>query len=268
MIARSPSGQRVELLRWTAGLGAVTSESLAVRRQVGAASARATLAAAVHAHQLTRHRPLTGCPALYTITRSGLRAAALTGIEPCRVSATGAQHLAACAHIAAALERAYPGLLVIGERELRRREREAGAPLASAVLRRVGEHGALLHRPDLVLLPRAQRPSMPVAVEVELTIKAPRRLVEICRAWARSRHVDGVVYLAPPAVMRALGRAIADAQAEEHVVVVPLESLGPEGSADRAIPGRGKRPKQLLASGRGQSSEHGEQKCPISQSIE
>jgi hypothetical protein len=132
----------------------------------------------------------------------------------------------ACARVAAALERRYPDHLVIGEQELRKRERESGARLASVVLRRVGEHGPLMHRPDLVLLPSTGPARRPIAVEVELTVKAPQRLAEICRAWTRSRHVDGVLYLAPPAVERALDRAIGAAHAGERVVVVPLDSLG------------------------------------------
>ena len=226
MSARKVSAERLELLRWTAGAGAVTSASLALRRRASAASARAMLTAAVRAKQLARHRPLAERPALYTITRLGLRAAELEGIEPRRVSPASAQHMITCAHVAAALERRYPDQLVIGEQEMRKREREAGAPLASAVLRRVGEHGPLMHRPDLVLLPRSGPARRPVAVEVELTIKAPRRLAEICCAWTRSRHVDGVLYFAPPAVERALDRAIAAARADECVVVVPLDSLG------------------------------------------
>jgi len=226
MSARGPSMERIDLLRWTAGLGSVTSESLACRRGVTIASARGSLGAAVRAQQLTRHRPLMGRPALYTITRAGLRSAGLVGIEPCHVSPAGAQHMIACAYVAAALERSYPDQTVIGERELRRRERKAAAPLASAVLRRVGEHGALMHRPDLALVSRSKLRRRPVAVEVELTIKAPRRLIEICRGWARARHVDGVLYVAAPAVERALDRAIEAAQAGERIVVVPLDSLG------------------------------------------
>jgi hypothetical protein len=236
MSAQKASNQRIELLRWTARMGAVTCESLALRRRASVASAQAMLSAAARAKQLARHRPLADRPALYTITRLGLRTAALEGVEPCRVSAASAQHMIACAHVAAALECRYPGQLVIGERELRKREREAGAALASVVLRRVGEYGPLMHRPDLVMLPRSGPPRRPVAVEVELTIKAPRRLAEICRAWTRSRHVDGVLYFAPPAVERALDRAIGVARAGECVVVVPLDSLCSE------LPVRARRP--------------------------
>jgi hypothetical protein len=240
--AQNASRERVDLLRWTAGIGAVTGESLALRRRTTISSAQAMLTAAARAKQLVRHRPLADRPALYTITRLGLRAAALDGVEPCRVGPASAQHMIACAQVAAALERRYPGQLVIGERELRKREREAGSLLASVVLRRVGEYGPVMHRPDLALLPRSGS-RRPVAVEVELTIKAPRRLAEICRAWARSRHVGGVLYFAPPAVERALDRAIGAARAGECVVVVPLDSLGSElpvragrSSDERSVP--------------------------------
>jgi hypothetical protein len=129
-----------------------------------------------------------------------------------------------CAWVAAALEHHYPHAMVIGEPALRLRERSSGAPFASAVLAWDGARGKLLHRPDLVLVPRGEE-RLPVAIEVELTVKAPRRLTEICRAWARSRHVEGVVYMAPPTVRRAVERAVAAAQAEASVVVTPLDSF-------------------------------------------
>ncbi|HZL47813.1 MAG TPA: hypothetical protein VFC30_02240, partial [Solirubrobacteraceae bacterium] len=65
----------------------------------------------------------------------------------------------------------------------------------------------------------------PIPVEVELTIKAPRRLLDICRAWARCRCVAGVLYLAPPEVERALHRAIDQTEAGERIVVVSLDAL-------------------------------------------
>ena len=85
----------------------------------------------------------------------------------------------------------------------------------------------LRHRPDLVLGPLAGD-SLPIAVEVELTVKAPRRLAQICRAWARCRDIAGVLYLAAPPVERALGRAIAEADAHEAVIALPLSALADE----------------------------------------
>jgi hypothetical protein len=220
-----PSPERVAIMQWTARLGAVTDEALADRLDTTVASARGRLLAAERAGLLSRKRPLAGQPALYTVTRAGLRVSGLRGLDPCRVSNSNAQHLIECARAAAALERCYPDHRVLGERELRRDERERGAQLASARLGSGLDGGPLLHRPDLVLWPYRSDDGLPVAIEVELTIKAPQRLIEICRAWARCRCVAGVIYLAPSEVDHALERAIERTQAGERVAVVPLDAL-------------------------------------------
>ena len=239
------SPERVALIRWTARIGAVTAQALAIGQSVSESSARARLRAAAGAGLLTRRRPLAQQPALYTLTRAGMRSCGLRGLDPCRVSASGAAHLIACAAVAAALERGYPDHRVMGERELRRDERELGVPVASARMG-AGPHGRpLLHRPDLVLWPGEPTGGLPVAVEVELTVKAPRRLTDICRAWARCRTVAGVLYIAPPEVGRALERAIARAHAHERIVVVGLDALpcppgtfgsDPESSPENTVP--------------------------------
>jgi hypothetical protein len=224
--AQAPAPERVAILQWAARIGAVSAEALAHLQGTSVPSARARLNAAVRERLLACERLLVDRPALYTVTRAGMRASGLAGLDPCRVSVATAQHTLACVHTAAALERSYPEVTVMGERELRREERESGKPLASAALGRASAAGVLLHRPDLVLWPSAPSGGAgPIAVEVELTSKAPRRLTEICRAWARARHLGGVLYLAPPTVERALVRAIASAQATERIVVVPLDSL-------------------------------------------
>jgi hypothetical protein len=219
------SSERVEILRWTARIGAVTAEALAERTDATLPSARARLLAAERAQLVSRQRPLTGQPALYTVTPAGMRISGLRGLDPCRVSAANAAHLIACARVAAALERCYPGHRVLGERELRRDEHEHGVELASARLCPKPDGTRQLHRPDLVLWPDAAVEDLPVAVEVELTVKAPRRLAGICRAWARCRGVAGVLYLVAPQVRGALERAVAQAQAGERIVVVALDAL-------------------------------------------
>ncbi len=242
--SESCSPEHLAMLRWTAGLGAVTAEAFAQHMDLTLASARARLSAAQRAGLLARKRVLVGEPALYTVTGAGLRAGALGGFEPCRVSAANAPHAIACAGATAALELAYPDHRVMGERELRREERECGEALASAwlgerldanspsappggaqspVAHRSGTRMGL-HRPDLVLWPLAHE-RLPVAVEVELTVKAPQRLLEICRAWARCRCVAGTLYLASADVQRPLARAIERACADERVVVVELDAL-------------------------------------------
>jgi hypothetical protein len=229
--------ERVALIRWAAGLGAVTAEAVAEHLGVSVASARGRLAAAEGERLLQRHRPLTDRPALYTVTRAGLRA-------------SNALHLIECARVAAALERCYPNHRVQGERELRGEEHECRCALASAVLGggargdRLGAHspegwvGQPRHRPDLVLWPIDPAAGLPVAVELELTVKAPERLAAICLAWARARCVAGVLYLAPPEVERAVQRAIDRAHAHERVVVVPLEALPTRfsGPSERTVP--------------------------------
>ncbi len=228
MTCKAPDIQtpaRTAILQWVARIGAVTDQALAVHTGTTVASARARLLAAGRAGLLARHRPLTSQPSLYTVTRTGMRVSGLGGLDLCRVSSSNALHLIECARIAAALEGCYADYRVLGERELRRDERERGRPLASA---RLGEGlvgGPPLHRPDLVLWPTHSNGELPVAVEVELTIKAPRRLLEICRSWARCRCVAGVLYLAPPEVEQALARAVERAQAEERIAVVPLDAL-------------------------------------------
>lgn len=246
---KAPSPERVAILRWAARMGAITAEALAFRLGTTVASARAQLSVSARERLLSSRRPLVGQPTLYTVTSAGLRLTDSHGLDSCRVSPANALHLIACARAAAALERCYPDRIVMGERELRRDERQQGAPLASACLGLRPDGGRLLHRPDLVLWPRGAGSELPVAVEVELTIKAPRRLADICRAWARCRCVAGVLYLAPPAVEHALERAIEQAHAGERVVVVPLDSLPfPEGVARPSIANR---PKRCVVSSRG-----------------
>jgi hypothetical protein len=222
---RPPTPEQIEIARWTASLGAITAEALAQRSGVSVASARAKLIATRRRKLLESTRPLSGRPTLYTITKAGLRACKAHDIDVCSVSSSGANHLIVCASTAAVLERLYPHHRLIGERELRRDERQHGHPLASAKLSPSRGVENRIHRPDLVLCPQDPDGGLPIAVEVELTIKSRDTLLEICRAWARCRTIAGVIYIAPEDVQRALRRAVAKVRAFEQVVIVPLDSL-------------------------------------------
>ncbi len=217
--------QRAEMLAWAASLGAVTPEAVSRHDGCTISSARGRLAAAERAGLLAAHRLLRGEPALYTVTRSGMRAAAVADLEPARVSPGGARHAIACCTVAPELEHAFPDHLLLGEPALRREERRSGAPLASIRLGPGAGRWSSDHRPDLVLLERAGRGSAPVAVEVELTVKAPERLRAICRGWARSRRVAGVLYLVAPEVRAPLLRAIEAAGGCDRIVPVDLDAL-------------------------------------------
>jgi hypothetical protein len=226
--------ERLATVRWVAGLGAVTAEALAYRDEISLAAARGRLQAALAAGLLASVRPLRAWPALYTVTSAGMRATDCS-LATCNVSPGNARHLVACAAAAAAMKRCYPEHEVSGERELRREEAEHGCRLASASLRAGSAGEALLHRPDLVLWPTAcTSGSLPLAVEVELTVKAQRRLEAICRAWARCDLIAGVLYLAAPQVERPLRRAIERAQAQSRVIALPLSAI--PGPVWQAIP--------------------------------
>ena len=216
-------GEQVETVRWMVRLGAVTADALAEREGCSTASARGRLQAAARAGFAGRARPLHGAPSLYTATRAGMTLVGLRGEEPSRVCAASARHQIACARAAVVLERHYPHHLVLGERELQRAERAVGGRLACARTSWRSRWGAW-HRPDLVLWPAAAD-AAPVAVEVELTAKAPARLYEICRAWGRCRNVAGVLYLASPAAFSPVARAIRAAGAEDRIALLGLEAL-------------------------------------------
>lgn len=63
------------------------------------------------------------------------------------------------------------------------------------------------------------------AIEVELSIKAPRRLQTICRGYARARHVSHVYYPAPAPARRAVTRAVAEVRAENRIAVLALDDI-------------------------------------------
>lgn len=236
---------QASMLRWCASLGAITAPALALRDGRSAASARGLLAAAERAGLMRRSSLLADCPALYTITSAGLRSCGLHGLAPSQVGVAGARHAAACAHVAAVLERAYPDRGLMGERELRLEQCRSGVALASATLGRGPNDAPLLHRPDLALWPLGTDGQRPIAVEVELTVKADERLRRICVAWARCRQVEGVLYVAAPRVLRPLTRAVARAQAERTIAVLRLEDLIAPSPAPAGGPEN--RPKQRLA---------------------
>lgn len=67
----------------------------------------------------------------------------------------------------------------------------------------------------------------PIAIEVELSPKAPRRLEQIIEAWAWAEHVERVIYLcAPGETMRGVERAIERTYAEERVAIAELRTDG------------------------------------------
>jgi hypothetical protein len=234
----TPTNTHDAILDWIARIGAAGAADVADHFDLSPAQARARLQAAGRAGTIEAIRLLHGQPALYVATSAGLRSVGLSDLRACRVNPAGFAHLREVARTAVALDRAFPDHAVVGERELRRWESDAGRCLASADVGRGPDGLPARHRPDLVLWP-AGRVGEPgpevVAIEVELTVKASRRLALIVRGWARTRLVGAVVYYATPPALRALKRAVDDEQAGEIVHLLPLDQVGllPPGVAVR-----------------------------------
>jgi hypothetical protein len=210
----------LSILGWLARIGAGSAVEVALGCGVSTRVAQRRLAALEQRGEVSSRRLLHGSPALYVLTRSGLRAAGRAELEPVLLSAGVFAHALAVARVAVALETA--GHRVGGERELRAFERLEGRPLVSAEVGFAPDGGVALHRPDLVCWDGGR----PVAIEVELTVKAPARLAAIVRGWARSRLIDGVVYYATPAVTRALARALRSEAAGGRIAVLALDRAG------------------------------------------
>jgi hypothetical protein len=230
--------QRAALVAWTIAFGAVTPEALAEREQLPLAVATERLDEAARLGLLTSWSVLVGHPVLYTGTSAGRKLARKyaqpstyaypNGLRLGRVSIKGARHAIACAGVRAALERRYSDHRVIGVSELARDEREGGRRLATVEVH--GPGSRRLHFPDMVIWPPSTPGEgagpLPVAVEVELTDKAKEELTENCRAWARSRNVEAVLYYAETrTVEEKLLAVIDECKAQEMIVVNPLSTI-------------------------------------------
>jgi hypothetical protein len=201
-----------ELIGFIARFGVVEIAQVMAALGVGRTAAYRRVAACIEAGLLERLALLRAEPTLLRVTREGLRYAGLGALPLALVSPGGADHYLRATATALALIAEFESESVVGERELALLERIEERPLASARLTAHGREG--LHRPDLAVFAK----SGVVAIEVELSPKAPRRLEQITRAWRRASHVAEVrYYCAPGATRRGLERAIAKTHAEQKV---------------------------------------------------
>lgn len=195
-------------------MGAVTLDQVRVRFGLGRTAGYRRVAACASAGLVERVETLRGQPSLIRATKAGLR---FTGLELriAQVRPELVAHWIACGDVALSLEREFGAAAVLSEREIRAVEADATRPLASAIVGERPDGSEIRHRADLAVL----REGEAVAIEVELTAKAPRRLEAIVRAWRRARWVAGVRYYVAPGVADAVGRAIARTHAEGRVEV-------------------------------------------------
>jgi hypothetical protein len=212
-----------ELVHFVARFGAVDIEHAKTAIGVGRSAAYRRVAELADAGLLERLALLRREPSLIRATREGLRYAGLAGLPVAVVRPGGAEHYRRCVDVGLRLERDFGDgsclrVHAITDRELALAERVEGRPLASARLALNGHEA--LHRPDLALF----GDSGVVAIEVELSAKAPRRLEAIIRAWRRAEHVDEVRYYCAPGTTtwRAVERAVEKTYADEKVRLLEL----------------------------------------------
>src|SRR5215207_7268649 len=171
-----------QIVAWIGRIGAVSVEHVARRWEVGRSVSYALVARLADAGLIERVPTLQGDPTLLRATRYGLRYARL-GLSVAKINPGQVDHWLACADVALWAEDRWGAEALMSERELRFAELDCRRPIGSGV---VGEHPCgreLLHRPDLLVTDNGSS----VAIEVELTPKAPRRLEHLVRSWRRSR---------------------------------------------------------------------------------
>lgn len=207
------------ILTWIGRMGFVRIEDVRERFGLGRTVAYRRVALMIEAGLLERVRVLYAEPPLLRATKRGLRYVGLphsvAGLSP---ELCG--HWISCARVAIVLEREHGAGALLSEREIRAAERALRRPLASA---RLGEHArgqARLHRADLAL----RLDGAVIAIEVELTPKAPRRLEAIVRAWRRANWVESTRYYARAgSTLDGVRRAVAKTRAEDRIDVIELE---------------------------------------------
>lgn len=199
-----------EIVRYVGRHGVVAISHVMAALRMGRTAAYRRVAVLIEAGYLSRLSLLHAEPSLICATRAGLRYAGL-GLSPAALSPGSVGHWLCCASTAQLLAEEFGAERILTERELAMWERIEAKPIASA---RLGERR--LHRPDLAVLGEAGT----LAIEVELSAKAPRRLEAIMRGWRRASWVAGVrYYCAAGAARRAVERAILKTHSGERVSI-------------------------------------------------
>jgi hypothetical protein len=204
------------LVRYVGRHGVVSIAHVMEAMGVGRTAAYRRVAACVEGGLIERLELLRSEPSLLRATREGLRYAGL-GLPFAVISPGEVPHALRCASVAQYLGNNFGHGKVLTEREIVLVEQLEGRRIASAKLGEQGDGKARFHRPDLAVFAKEGT----IAVEVELTPKAPRRLEALIRAWRRAGWVAEVHYLCEPGqTYRAVERAVAKARAESKIAVI------------------------------------------------
>lgn len=213
-----PRNRDQDLVRYVGRHGIVSIEHVMASTGVGRTAAYRRVGACIEAGLLERLAILRQEPSLLRATRAGLRYAGL-GLPVAKVSAGEVEHALRCASIARRVERHYGVEHVLSERELVFAEKLEDRRIANAEIGRPGSQRLAKHRPDLAVL----RDEGTLAIEVELTPKAPRRLEAILRGWSCAHWVSEIHYFcAPGQTYRGLQRAIEKTGAADKVLLAEV----------------------------------------------
>jgi hypothetical protein len=213
-----PRNRDQQLVRYVGRHGLVALEHVMAASGVGRTAAYRRVGACIEAGLLERLAILREEPSLLRATRAGLRYAGLS-LPVAKISAGVVEHALRCASIARRAEKHYGAEAVLSERELAFAEKLEGQKIASAEVGSPGSRRLANHRPDLAVL----RDEGTLAIEVELTPKAPRRLESILRGWHCAHWVSEVHYFcAPGQTFRAVDRAIEKTGAADKVLLTEV----------------------------------------------
>jgi hypothetical protein len=212
-----------ELVEFVGRHGVVTVEQVMTAMGAGRTASYRRIAACVEIGLLERLALLREEPTVLRATRDGLNYVEL-GLPVAAVTPGLVGHDLRCVDVAIWVGRHFGHERVLTERESTWREQSEGEEIASIEL--AGSWGSLglprKHRADLAVLAEEGT----IAIEVELTAKAPTRLEGLLRAWRRAqveRVVSEVHYLcAPGKTRRAVERAATKVQAQDSFLIADV----------------------------------------------
>lgn len=207
-----------ELVRLIGRHGAMTVAQLMRVMEVGRTATYRRFQRCEAAGLVERLR-IPGVGSVLHATRDGIRYAGL-GLPVAAISPGAVDHMLRCTTVAISAGRRYGHERILTEREIAFAEQVEERPIASAILGSVHGHPRY-HRADIAILTDKGT----IAIEVELTPKAPPRLRAIITAWCRASYVAEVHYLcAPGQTRRAVERAVARVGAGHKIAVFKVPS--------------------------------------------
>jgi hypothetical protein len=207
-----------ELLRYVGRHGVVRIGQVMAAMDAGRSVTYDRVAACVEAGLLERLELVRSEPGLLRATRDGLRYAGL-GLSLAVVSPGAVDHWLRCAATAQLLGEEFGQERILTEREIVLAEQIEERPIASAKVGELPNGAPRMHRADLAVLADEGT----IAIEVELTPKAPRRLQGLMRGWRRAVGSGAVAevhyHCAPGQTRRAVERAVAKTRAEKFIAI-------------------------------------------------